>query len=46
MKFQLIAVEYTGIKYTKGVFNPKPEALEEEGWTLKLIFADFVKHKK
>ena len=29
MKFQLIAVEYTGLKFTKGVFNPKPKALEE-----------------
>ena len=46
MKFQLIAVEYTGLKFTKGVFNPKPKALEEEGWTQILIFADFVKHKK
>ena len=46
MKFQLIAVEYTGLKFTKGVFNPKPKALEEGGWTPKLIFADFVKHKK
>ena len=31
MKFQLIAVEYTGLKFTKGVFNPKPKALEEGG---------------
>ena len=31
---------------TKGVFNPKPKALEEGGLTPKLIFADFVKHKK
>ena len=46
MKFQLITVEYTGLKFTKGVFNPKPKALEEGGWTPKLIFADFVKHKK
>ena len=45
MKFQLIAVEYTGLKFTKGVFNPKPKALEEGGWTLTLKFADFVKHK-
>ena len=45
MKFQLIAVEYTGLKFTKGVFNPKPKALEEGGRTPKLIFADFVKHK-
>ena len=45
MKFQLIAVEYTGLKFTKGVFNPKPKVLEEGGWTPKLIFADFVKHK-
>ena len=29
MKFQLIAVEYTGLKFTKGAFNPKPKALEE-----------------
>ena len=49
----MIAVVYTGLKFTKGVFNPKPKALEEEaleegGWTPKLIhvFADFVKHKK
>ena len=46
MKFPLIAVEYTGLKFTKGVFDPKPKPLEEEGWTPKLIFADFVKHKK
>ena len=46
MKFQLIAEEYTGLKFTKSVFNPKPKALEEGGWTPKLIFADFVKHKK
>ena len=45
MKFQLIAVEYTGLKFTKGAFNPKPKALEEGGWTPKLLFADFVKHK-
>ena len=31
MKFQLIAVEYTGLKFTKGAFNPQPEALEEGG---------------
>ena len=43
MKFQLIAVEYTGLKVTKGVFNPKLEALEEGGWTPKLIFTDVVK---
>ena len=30
-KFQLIAVEYTGLKFTKGAFNPKPKALEEGG---------------
>ena len=30
---------------TEGVFNPKPKALEEGGWTPKLIFADFFKHK-
>ena len=46
MKFQLIAVEYTGLKFAKGVFNPKPKALDEGGWTPKLIFSDFVKHKK
>ena len=46
MTFQLIAVEYTGLKFTEGVFNPKPKALEEGGWTPRLIFADFVKHKK
>ena len=31
MKFQLIAVKYTGLKFTKGAFNPKPKALEEGG---------------
>ena len=31
MKFQLIVVEYTGLKFTKGVFNPKPNAVEEGG---------------
>ena len=46
MKFQLIAEEYTGLKFTKGVFLPKPKALEEGGRTAKLIFADSVKHKK
>ena len=46
MKFQLIAVEYTGLQFTKGFFNPKPKAFEERGWTLKLIFADYVKLKK
>ena len=46
MKFQLIAVEYTGLKFTKGALNPKPKAFEEGGRTPKLIFADFVKHKK
>ena len=45
-KFQLIAVEYRGLKFSKGVFNPKPKSLEEGEWTPKLIFADFVKHKK
>ena len=45
MKFQLTAVEYTDLKFTKGVFNPKHKALEEGGWTPKLIFADN-KHKK
>ena len=30
-KFQLIAVEYTGLKFTKGALNPKPKALEEGG---------------
>ena len=45
MTFQLIAVEYTGLKFNKGVFNLKPKALEEGGWTPKLTFADFVKHK-
>ena len=42
MKFQLIAVEYTGLQFIKGFFNPKPK----RGWTVKLIiskFADFVK---
>ena len=37
MKFQLVAVEYTGLKFTKGVFNTKPKTLEEGGWTPKLI---------
>ena len=46
MKFQLIAIEYTGLKFTKGVFYPKPKALEEGDWTPILIFTDFVKHKK
>mgnify|MGYP001804316051 CR=1 FL=1 len=46
MKFQLIAVEYTGLKFTKGVFNPKPKALEEGGGLQNLLFVDFVKHKK
>ena len=46
MKFQLIAVEYTGLKFTKGAFNSKPKAFEEGGRTPKRIFADFVKHKK
>ena len=46
MKFQLIAVEYTGLKFTKGIFNPKPKALEEGEWTPKLIFANFVKHSQ
>ena len=32
MQFQLIAVEYAGLQFTKGVFNPKPK----RGWTLKL----------
>ena len=27
MKFQLLAVEYTGLQFTKGVFNPKPKAV-------------------
>ena len=47
LTFQLIAEEYTGLKFTKSVFNPKPKALEEGGWTPKLIhvFADFVKQK-
>ena len=31
MKFQLMAVQYTGLKFTKGAFNPKPKALEEGG---------------
>ena len=44
MKFQLIAVEYRGLKFTKGVFNLKPKALKEGGWTLKLVFANFVPH--
>ena len=44
MKFQSIAVKYTDLKFTKGVINPKPKALEEGGWTPKLIYADFVKH--
>ena len=42
MKFQLITVEYTGLQFIKGFFNPKPK----RGWTAKLIiskFADFVK---
>ena len=45
IKFQLIAVEYTGLQFTKGFFNPKPKM----GWTLKLKiskFADFFKHRK
>ena len=46
MKFQLIAVECTGLKLTEGVFNLEPKALEEGGWTPKLIFADIVRHKK
>ena len=46
MNFQLIAVEYTGLKFTKGFFNLKPKALGEGGWTPKLIFADFVKREK
>ena len=46
MKFQLIAVEYTVLKFIKGAFNPKPKALEEGGRTQKIIFAEFVKHKK
>ena len=29
MEFQLIAVEHTGLQFTKGVFNPKPKAPEE-----------------
>ena len=29
MKFQLIAVEYTGLKFTKGAVNSKPKVLEE-----------------
>ena len=31
MKFQLMAVEYTGLKLTKGASNPKPKALELGG---------------
>ena len=46
MKFQLIALEYTGLKFTKGALDPKPKAFEKGGRTPKLIFADFVKHKK
>ena len=48
MKLQLIAVDYTGLQFTKGVFNPKPKALEEGGWTLKLINLkneDIVNHR-
>ena len=36
IKFQLRAVEYTGLKFTKGVFDPKPKALEKRVWTPKL----------
>ena len=44
MKFQLIAIEYTGLQFTKGFFNPKPKM----GWKLKLKiskFAVFAKHR-
>ena len=30
MKFQLIVVEYTGLQFITGVFNPKPEALGDK----------------
>ena len=46
MKFQLIVVEYTGLKFTKGVINPRPKALEEGGWTPKLQILSNIKNSQ
>ena len=46
MRVQSIEVEYTGLKFTEGVFNPKPKALEEGGDGLRNLYLQILSNIK